>query len=87
VDAEPRGTFYVWGNLTDLPGPLTDAHRFFAAALDRKVITVPGDAFELDPAGAGKTGMFDSHVRFSYGPPESVIVEGLRRLVELTDRQ
>jgi hypothetical protein len=84
VDAEPRGTFYVWGRVTDLPAPLNDAHRFFDAALDRKVIVVPGDAFELRPGGAPNTGMFDGHVRFSYGPPEAAIVEGLRRLAELT---
>jgi aspartate/methionine/tyrosine aminotransferase len=83
VDTEPRGGFYVWGDLRDMPVPLRRARDFFEAALDRKVITVPGEAFELAP-GAARTGMFDSHVRFSYGPALEVVLEGLRRLHEMT---
>jgi aspartate/methionine/tyrosine aminotransferase len=83
VDVEPRGSFYVWGSLADMPGHLRDAHRFFKAALDARVIVVPGAAFDLHPGGTG-TGSFDGHIRFSYGPAEPVVVEGLRRLREVT---
>ena len=37
--AEPRGTFYVWASIRDLPAPLNDADAFFHACLSRKDIT------------------------------------------------
>ena len=42
ADRAPDGTFYVWGNLSGLPPPLSDGMGFFRAALEKKVITVPG---------------------------------------------
>jgi aspartate/methionine/tyrosine aminotransferase len=86
VDPEPQGTFYVWGCLDDLPGPLRDAHAFFHAALDHRVITVPGPAFDLDPGRRrDDTGAFDRYVRLSYGPPMASVAEGLTRLATLVD--
>jgi aspartate/methionine/tyrosine aminotransferase len=86
VDPEPAGTFYVWGCLAGLPEPLRDAHAFFHAALDHRVITVPGPAFDLDPGHTrGDTGAFDSYVRFSYGPPMASVETGLQRLAALVD--
>jgi aspartate/methionine/tyrosine aminotransferase len=83
VDPAPLGTFYVWGDLSGLPEPLRHSRDFFEAALDQRVITVPGPAFDLDPAGSGSSGRFDQFVRFSYGPPVGVVAEGVRRLGEL----
>ncbi len=80
VDPEPLGTFYVWGDVSGLPGPLCTAGGFFDAALDAGVITVPGPAFDLDPAGAGRSGAFDSRIRFSYGPAADAVAEGARRV-------
>jgi hypothetical protein len=41
-DRFPEGTFYGWGNVAGLPPPLNEGMSFFRAALERKVITVPG---------------------------------------------
>ena len=49
ADRAPDGTFYVWGNLSALPPPLNDGMAFFRAALDRKVICVPGEFFDVNP--------------------------------------
>src|SRR5215831_2222945 len=49
TDLEPEGTFYVWGNLSALPPPLNDGMAFFRAALEQKVITVPGQFFDVNP--------------------------------------
>ena len=38
----PEGTFYCWGNVSGLPAPLSEGMGFFRAALQRKVIVVPG---------------------------------------------
>ena len=49
IDRAPDGTFYVWGNLAGLPAPLNDGMGFFRAALEQKVITVPGEFFDVNP--------------------------------------
>ncbi len=49
VHPATEGTFYCWASLSDLPEPLRDGHAFFRAALQRKVMTVPGDFFDVNP--------------------------------------
>ncbi len=82
VEREPEGTFYVWGNLKNLPPPLDTGHGLFRAALKRKVITVPGPFFDVDPGQrrVGRTSRFVHHARFSFGPSEAVLDTALERL-------
>src|SRR5690606_26816403 len=82
VEREPEGTFYVWGNLKNLPPPLDTGHGLFRAALERKVITVPGPFFDVDPGQrrVGRTSRFVHHARFSFGPSEAVLDTALERL-------
>ncbi|MGQ0554152.1 MAG: pyridoxal phosphate-dependent aminotransferase [Planctomycetota bacterium] len=79
--AEPESTFYVWGCLADLPAPLNESFGFFRAALERKVLTVPGPFFDVNP---GKRRRGDSPyaqwMRFSFGPPLDNLTLGLERL-------
>jgi aspartate/methionine/tyrosine aminotransferase len=42
-------TFYVWGKVGRLPPPLDDGMGFFRAALDKQVIVVPGEFFDVQP--------------------------------------
>ena len=82
--AEPGGTFYVWAAIRDLPAPLNDADPFFHACLKKKVMTVPGRFFDVRPFGVRDINEpFASWVRFSYGPPETVVAEGLNRIAEV----
>jgi aspartate/methionine/tyrosine aminotransferase len=85
LEREPDGTFYVWGNLSNLPPPLNTGEGLFRAALEKKVITVPGSFFDVDPGGrrVGRTSRFKHHARFSFGPAERVIETALERLAEL----
>jgi hypothetical protein len=78
------GTFYVWGSIAELPAPLDDADAFFRRALERKVLTVPGRFFDVNP-GKARTGPspLASWVRFSFGPPEDNVRLGLDRLSAL----
>jgi aspartate/methionine/tyrosine aminotransferase len=80
IDGEPRGTFYVWGSLADLPAHLRSADAFFTEALKHKVITVPGHAFNIDPGRTRAPDRFDQWVRFSYGPTAAAVATGLERL-------
>jgi aspartate/methionine/tyrosine aminotransferase len=81
VPSAPRGTFYVWGDLSALPSPLKDADAFFYAALARKVVTVPGRFFDLDPAKRRTGGrVFTNWMRFSFGPDVASVTEGLERI-------
>ena len=79
--AEPGGTFYVWATIRNLPPPLNDADPFFHACLKEKVMTVPGRFFDIRPLVVRDIDEpFASWVRFSYGPPEAVVAEGLKRI-------
>jgi aspartate/methionine/tyrosine aminotransferase len=82
LDLPPQGTFYCWGSVADLPGPLSTGMGFFRAGLQHKVITVPGQFFDVNPGKRrlARASRFWSHVRFSFGPPMAVVRSGLDRL-------
>jgi hypothetical protein len=84
-DRVPDGTFYAWGNVADLPPPLADGMGFFRAALEHKVITVPGEFFDVNPGKRrrGHGSRFAGYVRFSFGPPAATIDRALERIGEL----
>ena len=83
VDHAPEGTFYLWASLEDLPPPYDDGMTFFRRALERKVICVPGEFFDVNP-GKRRPGTrgsrFGRHVRISFGPPAQEVELGLQRL-------
>jgi aspartate/methionine/tyrosine aminotransferase len=81
----PDGTFYVWGNVKDLPPPLNEGMGLFRAALDKKVIVVPGEFFDVNPGKrrSGRSSRFKDHVRFSFGPSMSVLDRATERLEAL----
>ncbi|MGZ6141707.1 MAG: pyridoxal phosphate-dependent aminotransferase [Myxococcales bacterium] len=84
-DRAPDGTFYVWGNLSSLPPPLNDGMGFFRAALERKVITVPGEFFDVNPGKrrSRRASRFRSYTRFSFGPPQAQLDLALSRIEEI----
>jgi len=81
---EPESTFYAWASIADLPAPFDDAQVFFRRALERKVMTVPGAFFDVNP-GKSRVGAspFERWLRFSFGPPEANVKMGLERLAEM----
>jgi aspartate/methionine/tyrosine aminotransferase len=81
-DLAPEGTFYAWGNVEALPPPLNDGMAFFRAALRHKVITVPGEFFDVNPGKrrSGRVSRFRGYVRFSFGPPSEVLERAMGRL-------
>lgn len=85
ADRAPDGTFYVWGNLAALPPPLNDGMAFFRAALDRKVICVPGEFFDVNPGKRRSkiASRFKGYVRFSFGPSLSSLEQALARIEEM----
>jgi aspartate/methionine/tyrosine aminotransferase len=85
VDRVPDGTFYVWGNVSNLPAPLNDGMGFFRAALDKKVIVVPGEFFDVNPGKrrSARASRFRQYVRFSFGPAKSVLETALDRFEAL----
>jgi len=78
---ESESTFYCWGSIADLPEPFNNAESFFRRALDRKVMTVPGEFFDVNPGGArpGPSPLLQ-WMRFSFGPPMENLRLGLDRL-------
>jgi len=81
---ESESTFYVWGSIAGLPAPLNDAEVFFRRALERKVLTVPGRFFDINP-GKLRSGPspLAQWMRFSFGPPRDNVELGLDRLAAL----
>ena len=84
-DRVPDGTFYAWGNVATLPAPLNDGMGLFRAALSKKVITVPGEFFDVNPGKRrhGRASRFRDYVRFSFGPARESVELALKRLEEL----
>jgi aspartate/methionine/tyrosine aminotransferase len=84
-DVEPEGTFYWWGDVSALPPSINDGMSFFRAALERNVICVPGEFFDINPGKrrSGRPSRFRHYVRFSFGPEEPAVVEGVKRIQEM----
>jgi aspartate/methionine/tyrosine aminotransferase len=84
-DRAPDGTFYVWGNLSSLPPPLNEGMGFFRAALAKKVITVPGEFFDVNPGKrrSQRGSRFRGYTRFSFGPAAQQLELALGRIEEL----
>jgi aspartate/methionine/tyrosine aminotransferase len=81
-DLEPEGTFYCWGDISGLPPSINDGMSFFRAALDRQVICVPGEFFDVNPGKrrSGRPSRFRHYVRFSFGPEEEAVAQGVKRI-------
>lgn len=81
-DRAPDGTFYAWGNVSQLPAPLNDGMGFFRKALEKKVIVVPGEFFDVNPGKrrARHASRFKSYVRFSFGPSLETLQKAFGRL-------
>jgi aspartate/methionine/tyrosine aminotransferase len=87
VPHPPRGTFYVWGDISTLPAPLNNAETFFQSSLERRVMVVPGRYFDVNPgAQRPRDADYERWVRFSFGPPEENMRLGLARLAAMLGR-
>lgn len=85
--SEPTGTFYCWGDLSALPAPFNDGVAFFERALQHKVMTVPGEYFDVDPRKERHgDSPYKQWMRFSFGPPMDNMVLGLDRLQAMLDQ-
>ena len=84
-DLEPQGTFYCWADVSALPAGLNDGMSLFRALLDRRVICVPGEFFDVNPGKrrSGRPSRFKSYVRFSFGAEEAQVREGVERIRQL----
>jgi hypothetical protein len=77
----PRSTFYCWASLENLPEPYSDAMSFFWKALDQRVMTVPGQFFDVNPGKLRRgPSPYRQWMRFSFGPPMANMTMGLDRL-------
>lgn len=85
VDLPPEGTFYVWASAQHLPPSISDGMSFFRAALERNVISVPGEFFDVDPGKrrGGRASRFRRHLRFSFGPAMPKLELALERFKDL----
>jgi N-succinyldiaminopimelate aminotransferase len=88
IDRAPDGTFYVWGCVDQLPPPLNDGMGFFRAALEEKVIVVPGEFFDVNPGKRrpGRASRFKNYVRFSFGPELATLERAVQRMERLVSR-
>jgi aspartate/methionine/tyrosine aminotransferase len=81
---KPEGTFYAFGSIKKLPAPLNDGIAFMHEAFKHKVLTVPGEFFDVNPHRARPApSPLAGFVRFSFGPPKTALEGGLSRLVSM----
>ncbi len=80
VELEPQGSFYVWVNLSNLPVPINDGMALFKEGLKEKVITVPGNFFDVNPGKRRSYARFQQYSRISFGPSMAEIKQGLDSL-------
>jgi aspartate/methionine/tyrosine aminotransferase len=81
---EPRGTFYAWGSVAKLPGPLSDGVGFMKEGFKHRVLTVPGEYFDVNPSRSRPgPSPLSKFVRFSFGPPMDNLRAGLDRLAAM----
>lgn len=83
IEAPPEGTFYVWASLAGLPAPLSDGMELFKRALDRNVILIPGQFFDVNPGKRRNRHRFQNYVRISFGPAKAELQRGLSVLADL----
>ena len=86
-DPMPVGGFYCFPSLEALPTRLHNGMDFFKEALKKKVITVPGAFFDVNPGRRRShiPSRLRNHVRLSYGPPLAELKLGMERIEELFD--
>lgn len=80
IENEPRGGFYVWANLSNLPEPINDGLRFFDEGLKEKVITVPGVFFDVNPSRKRYVRRYQNYCRVSFGPEMETLERGMDAL-------
>ena len=82
IEYKPEGGFYIWASVEHLPETVNSGFKFFKKALSHRVITVPGEFFDINP-GRRREGIhhrFKNYVRFSFGPSMQIIEKGLESL-------
>jgi len=80
VEVEPAGAFYVWANLSKLPPPLNEGMDFFREGLKERVITVPGEFFDVNPGNRRVHARYEHYCRVSFGPEMKKLELGLDAL-------
>lgn len=84
----PNSTFYIWLDLSHLPGRIRNGIGFFQECLKEKVICVPGIFFDLNPLARRE--IYDSpmyhFVRISYGPPLETLQQGMDGIERIVQR-
>lgn len=88
VKTPPEGTFYCWGNVSEINSKINTSMAFFQEALKVGVITVPGVFFDINPGKRrpDRYSRFGNYCRFSFGPPMEEIERGLDRLENLINK-
>ncbi|MBI5415055.1 pyridoxal phosphate-dependent aminotransferase [Candidatus Peregrinibacteria bacterium] len=86
--SEPKGTFYLWGDISDLVGD-RDQLEIARAFMREKVIPwVPGSAFCVDTNDETRRRalpQYENLVRFSYGPRKDIMLAGLKRMKKVVN--
>ena len=89
VEPKPRGGFYCWANLSELPASIKTGLSLFEKAIEKNLIIVPGVFFDINPGKRrpNRVSRFGSYARFSFGPPMDELKLGLSLLKEIIDNE
>lgn len=83
-----KGTFYAWADISGLPKSINEGDAFCLAALEKKVMTIPGRFFDIRPNRERVNPEPLRHwVRFSFGPSMPILREGLDRIEKMINEK
>jgi N-succinyldiaminopimelate aminotransferase len=88
VSPTPGGTFYCWGDLSNLPSHCNTGMKLFQQALEKNLIIVPGVFFDINPGHRrpDRASRFGRFARFSFGPPMQELERGMNQLAACINR-
>ena len=81
----PAGSFYCWGDLSQLPESINTGSKLFEVAIEKNLIIVPGAFFDINPGRRrpDRSSQFESFARFSFGPKMEELKLGISILKQI----
>lgn len=86
IASSPKGSFYMWIDISNLPSEINEDEKFFAECLKEKVIVVPGRFFDIRTDSTESDLKFRNYIRLSFGPEIEEIENGMKKILKVISK-